>query len=42
MIGGYRRVVCEYDTGVEFIDMRPEDREKISEIVEEILKKQKK
>ena len=31
-----------YDTGVEFIDIRPEDREKISEIVEDILKKQKK
>lgn len=31
-----------YDTGVEFIDMRPEDREKISELVEEILEKQKK
>jgi len=31
-----------YDTGIEFIDMRPEDREKISEIVEEILEKQKK
>ena len=31
-----------YDTGVEFIDIRPEDREKISEAVEEILEKQKK
>ena len=31
-----------YDTGVEFIDMMPEDREKISELVDEILEKQKK
>ncbi len=31
-----------YDTGIEFIDIRPEDREKISEIVEEIMKKAKK
>lgn len=30
-----------YDTGIEFIDMRPEDREKISEIVEKILKQQR-
>ncbi len=27
-----------YDTGIEFIDMRPEDRDRITEIVEEILK----
>ena len=27
-----------YDTGIEFIDIRPEDRERISEVVEEILK----
>jgi len=27
-----------YDTGVEFIDMRPEDRDKVSEVVEIILK----
>jgi len=27
-----------YDTGIEFIDIRPEDRERISEIVENILK----
>lgn len=27
-----------FDTGIEFIDIRPEDREKISEVVEEILK----
>ena len=27
-----------YDTGVEFIDVRPEDRDRISEAVEEILK----
>jgi hypothetical protein len=27
-----------YDTGIEFIDIRPEDREKLTEIVEEILK----
>lgn len=26
-----------YDTGIEFIDMRPEDRERVSEAVEEIL-----
>ena len=26
-----------YDTGIEFIDVRPEDKEKISEVVEEIL-----
>lgn len=31
-----------YDTGIEFIDIRPEDREKISEIVEDILETQKK
>ena len=30
-----------YDTGIEFIDIRPEDREKISEIVEEILENQR-
>lgn len=29
-----------YDTGVEFIDVRPEDRDRISEAVEEILKTQ--
>lgn len=29
-----------YDTGIEFIDIRPEDRERISELVEEILKKE--
>lgn len=27
-----------YDTGVEFIDIRPEDRDRISDIVEDILK----
>lgn len=27
-----------YDTGIEFIDVRPEDRDRISEAVEEILK----
>jgi len=27
-----------YDTGVEFIDIRPEDRDKVSALVEEILK----
>jgi hypothetical protein len=27
-----------YDTGIEFIDIRPEDRDKISEIIDEILK----
>ena len=30
-----------YDTGVEFIDVRPEDRERISELVEQILKNQR-
>ena len=29
-----------YDTGIEFIDIRPEDRERITSIVEEILKKE--
>lgn len=28
-----------YDTGIEFIDIRPEDRDKISELVETILTK---
>ncbi|MFH1190449.1 MAG: PilZ domain-containing protein [Candidatus Omnitrophota bacterium] len=27
-----------YDTGIEFIDIRPEDRDKISEVIDEILK----
>lgn len=27
-----------YDTGIEFIDIRPEDREKLSVIIDEILK----
>jgi c-di-GMP-binding flagellar brake protein YcgR len=27
-----------YDTGIEFIDIRPEDREKITDVVDEILK----
>ena len=31
-----------YDTGIEFIDVRPEDRDRISEAVEEILKSQAK
>ena len=30
-----------YDTGIEFIDLRPEDRERVSEVVEEILKSQR-
>ena len=30
-----------YDTGIEFIDIRPEDRERISQVVEEILKSQR-
>jgi c-di-GMP-binding flagellar brake protein YcgR len=30
-----------YDTGVEFIDIRPEDRERITVIVEEILARQR-
>lgn len=29
-----------YDIGIEFIDIRPEDRDKISEAVEEIIKTQ--
>ena len=37
-----KKGITIYDTGVEFIDMRPEDREKISEIVEEILEKTEK
>lgn len=31
-----------YDTGIEFIDVRPEDRDRISETVEDILKTQTK
>ena len=31
-----------YDTGIEFIDVRPEDRDRISEVVEDILKAQSK
>ena len=27
-----------YDTGIEFIDIRPEDRDRVSEVVENILK----
>ena len=30
-----------YDTGIEFIDMRPEDRDRLSEVVEEILQNQR-
>jgi len=30
-----------YDTGIEFIDIRPEDRDKISEIIDEILKERR-
>lgn len=30
-----------YDTGVEFVDIRPEDRERTSDIVEKILKAQR-
>ncbi len=30
-----------YDTGIEFIDIRPEDRERISAVVENILKNQR-
>ena len=37
-----KKGVTLYDTGIEFIDIRPEDREKISEIVEEILETHKK
>jgi len=36
-----RKSVYQYDTGIEFIDIRPEDRERISGIVEDILKKEK-
>ena len=31
-----------YDTGIEFIDIRPEDRDRLSEAVEDILKSQAK
>ncbi|MFA5145852.1 MAG: PilZ domain-containing protein [Candidatus Omnitrophota bacterium] len=31
-----------YDTGLEFIDVRPEDRERISEVVEAILERNRK
>ena len=30
-----------YDTGIEFIDIRPEDRERVSEVVEKIIKEQR-
>jgi len=30
-----------FDTGIEFIDIRPEDRERITEVVENILKNQR-
>ena len=33
--------VTLYDTGVEFIDVRPEDRDRVSEVVESILKNQR-
>jgi c-di-GMP-binding flagellar brake protein YcgR len=33
-----QKSVVIYDTGIEFIDMRPEDREKLDEAVETILK----
>ena len=36
-----QRGVYHYDTGIEFIDIRPEDRERISEVVENILKTQR-
>ena len=35
---GSKKGVYIYDTGIEFIDIRPEDRDKISELVEIILK----
>jgi len=38
---GTKKGAYLYDTGIEFIDIRPEDRERISEIVEEILKKER-
>ena len=36
-----RKAPLDEKVGIEFIDIRPEDRERISEIVEEILKKQR-
>ena len=30
-----------YDTGIEFIDIRPEDKEQLSDVVENILKNQR-
>jgi len=36
-----KKNVSLYDTGLEFIDIRPEDRERVSELVEEILKRQR-
>ena len=32
--------IYSYDTGIEFIDIRPEDRDRVSEIVDKILKDQ--
>lgn len=36
-----KKGVYLYDTGIEFIDMRPEDRDRISEVVEGILQSQR-
>src|SRR3989338_7938019 len=36
-----RKNAYSYDTGIEFIDIRPEDRDKITQVVEEILKDQR-
>ncbi len=36
-----KKKVYIYDTGIEFIDMRAEDRDRITEVVEEIIKRQR-
>ncbi|MFA5143117.1 MAG: PilZ domain-containing protein [Candidatus Omnitrophota bacterium] len=38
---GQKKSAPLYDTGIEFIDIRPEDREKVTEVVEDILVSQK-
>jgi len=35
-----QKCIYSYDTGIEFIDIRPEDRDRVSEIVDKILKDQ--
>ncbi len=37
-----KKTAVIYDTGIEFIDIRPEDKEKVSEIVEGLIEKTKK